>query len=302
MYKPYMRGRQSELLAIRLLLEGNSLSDKITPMIEPIKPTATLRKTLETFIDKNHKLFIISNPQVGNFHKELNESPEEEERFNELIDDDNIQKIRIVTKKNDFNVDSDGYILSNTDHINWFNESNVKGLSKLLFVPDETEFRRKLHDENKRVLHVDHFKPEIRNADYLPLSSRPFSSDHKYYAKEGYHGFSDYSIVGSSFMEGGFAPRAVAIHMIYFNDDKDLRIRHFTSDTNDDITNPAGKFREALIKLIDYFDGNDKNETIALQKFREIYDNGHYPGLGSVKQLSIMHHLELIGKFLGHDI
>ena len=38
--------------------------------------------------------------------------------------------------------------------------------------------------------------------------------------------------------------------------------------------------------------------TEGMRGFEELYDSGAYPGLGVVKKLSIMHHLELIGEFL----
>jgi len=46
MYFPYLRAKQNELLAIRELLENELLSDRVVPIIEPIKETATFIKTL----------------------------------------------------------------------------------------------------------------------------------------------------------------------------------------------------------------------------------------------------------------
>jgi len=71
MYFPYLRGRQSELLAIRTLLESNRLGEQVIPVIEPIKPTATFRKTMEAFRDRGRGLYIVSNPQVGEFQHSL---------------------------------------------------------------------------------------------------------------------------------------------------------------------------------------------------------------------------------------
>lgn len=300
MYFPFLRGRQSELLAIRTLLKESLLSNKIIPVIEPIKPTATLRKTLEEFIKHEHKLYIVSNPQVGNFNAEIENTPEEDDEFIELINKDQFNKVMFVRDREGVNKDNDAYILVNKDHLEWYMEENTED-TNTLFIPDSTEFRRRLRHERKRILQGDYFEPENRNADYLELPSRPFSSDHLHFMSEGYYGFSDYSIVGSSFMEGGFAPRAVAIHMVYFTDNYNLRIKHFTSESNEDITNPAGKFHEALAKLVNAFEGDDINETLGLRKFREHYDNGTYPGLGSVKQLSIMHHIELMADYLGRE-
>lgn len=52
MYFPYLRGRQFELIAIRELLEADRISEKIIPIIEPVKPTSTLLKTIQQFVIK----------------------------------------------------------------------------------------------------------------------------------------------------------------------------------------------------------------------------------------------------------
>jgi len=302
MYFPYLRGRQSELLAIRTLLENNRLGEQVIPVIEPIKPTATFRKTMEAFKDHERELYIVSNPQVGEFQKELDGSLEISKEFNELINNELFKPLTIITKEKDVTEDKEAYVMGNTDHIDWFKRGKITSDSSVVFVPDQTEFRRNLKNVSKRVLQANHFEEENRNADYLSLFSKPFSSDHLHYQDEGYYGFSDYSIVGSGFMEGGFAPRAVAIHIVYLTEENELRIRHFTSETNDDIANPAGKFNEALEKLVQAFKGDKRNETLGLNQFIEHHKNGTYPGLGSVKQLSIMHHIELVGNYLRDEI
>jgi hypothetical protein len=70
------------------------------------------------------------------------------------------------------------------------------------------------------------------------------------------------------------------------------------SDSNEDITNPAKKFYEALRKLISWYESETPELTLGLQTFLTHYKKQTYPGLGSVKKLSIMHHLELMGKYL----
>lgn len=125
-----------------------------------------------------------------------------------------------------------------------------------------------------------------------------FSEDHIFCEEEGYAGFGDYSVIGEDFLESGFAPYAVAIHIVYFAKDKSLRIHHFVSDSNDDILNPAKKFYEAVKKLSSWVKENNVPVTAGLSSFLEHYTNETYPGLGSVKKLSLMHHLELVGRYL----
>ena len=144
------------------------------------------------------------------------------------------------------------------------------------------------------------FNKRDRNYDYIEVDDEPFSEDHLFYEEDGYVGFADYSVVGEEYNDTGFAPYAVAIHIVYFDKDSSLRIRHFVSDSNDDISDPAKKFQEALSKLVEW-NKTKKLDTMAIKEFEDLFYREAYPGLGTVKKLSIMHHLELIGRYLDKE-
>ena len=165
---------------------------------------------------------------------------------------------------------------------------------QFVLIPDE--FRRKIR--NHKVLFEDKFKRCERNSDYKKSEDEFFSEDNLFYKSEDFLGFGDYSIIGKDYLEAGFAPYAVAIHIIYFTEGKSLRVRHFVSDSNEDIQNPAKKFYEAVKQLAEWVEQNEIEPTLGLRMFLEHYKNQTYPGLGSVKKLSLMHHLELIGRYL----
>ena len=56
---------------------------------------------------------------------------------------------------------------------------------------------------------------------------------------------------------------------------------------------------EAVTKLaVWYYHGQERQLTSGLQIFLNHYKNHTYPGLPTLKKLSIMHHLELIGRYL----
>jgi hypothetical protein len=149
----------------------------------------------------------------------------------------------------------------------------------------------------------DKFKKQEKNADYLKQEDEFYSDDHIYFSEEGFVGFGDYSIIGNEYVESGFAPYAVAIHIIYFAEDDMLRVRHFVSDSNDDIYDVAGKFHEAVIKFKKWYDaGQSMQLTSALSTLLTYAENGYYPGLPTIKKLSIMHHLELVGKYLDRGL
>jgi len=115
-------------------------------------------------------------------------------------------------------------------------------------------------------------------------------------------GFGDFLIVGDDYSEGGGPAYAIAIHLTFIDSDKDnvMYIYHFVSTTKDTPTDPAGKFGQALAKLIAKLDsGNSKlTETEAIQEFRDLHAKGHFPGLGHVKKLSMKHHIETLAEFV----
>lgn len=302
MYLPYLRARQFELIALRELVEKNLIDDKILPIIEPIKFSSTFMKTIETFIRNDKKVVIIHNPQVGNFIDEIKQM-NKEEVFKNLLQNKNIIVGHIINENSpkeleELRADIDkGIVVINND-INYLNiyANEIKETNTIYtLIPDESVFKRRA--KGKMVLLADRFKKKDRNSDYSNNEDEIFAEDHLYYAEELYDGFSDYSIIGSDFSESGFAPYAVAIHIVYFDDNDVLRVKHFVSDSNDDIRNPAGKFYEAVKKLYDW-SYNEKTESYAIKELRKYYETQGYPGLGTVKKLSLMHHIEIIHRYL----
>lgn len=306
MYFPYVRGRQNELLALRELVENNLLSIHILPVVEPVKLSSTLSKTMEAFIKKEKKLGIVCNPAVGSFNSDMRDDDNSnKQKFLNMLDNEYIIKSHIMKKRSAAQIatweqkkgvkKSDWIIISNArDCIEEYSDIFSKTAPQFVLIPDE--FRRKIR--LNKVLFEDRFEKCDRNSDYQKNDDEFFSEDILFYKDEGFLGFGDYSVIGKDYLESGFAPYAVAIHIIYFAEDNSLRVHHFVSDSNDDIQNPAMKFYEAVRKLAKWIEKNDIKPTMGLQAFLEHYKNQTYPGLGSVKKLSLMHHLELVGKYL----
>lgn len=70
MYFPYLRGRQFELIALRELLDKGLINEHIFPIIEPVKLSTTLTKTLTLYKEKNANISVIYNPCVGSLDNE----------------------------------------------------------------------------------------------------------------------------------------------------------------------------------------------------------------------------------------
>lgn len=310
MYFPYLRGRQYELLAIQTLAKKNLLSENIIPVIEPVKFSSTLINTVSEFINVKHRIGVIGNPVVGNFSREWKAikggSKEEasKNRFADLYRDDLIIKSAILNKsvgslfekwdKNHFSRSDMLFICKDSDMLEIYESLSGDFNPAYILMPDESSFRRRIRQ--RRVLLADSFEKQARNIDYSDTDDEFFSENHLYYQDDGYIGFSDYSIIGDVYSETGFAPYAVAIHIVYFSENRALRVKHFVSDSNDDINNPALKFFEAVSKLNDWYLKNKDNVVLTngLNSFLQHFQNQTYPGLGTVKKLSVMHHLELM--------
>lgn len=310
MYFPILRGRQFELLALRECISNNVLSDRIIPIIEPVKVSSTYTKTIDAFIAAKHPIAIIRNPLVGSWLKDLRKESNSSirTRASEQLKDENVISSLYVTPNlevqvdyitaNDYALEQMMLICNNAEYVDYYERVIGDKKPQYNVIPDKGDFRRRIRPN--RVMCEDHFPKQNRNIDYCDIDTELFSKDHLYYAEDGFKGFSDYSIVGAEFSETGFAPYAVAIHIVYFDENKALRIAHFVSDSNDDISDPARKFAEAVEKLVKW-NQTMKLDTIGIRAFESAYKNQTYPGLGVVKKYSIMHHLELMSRYLDEE-
>ncbi|WP_409021288.1 sce7725 family protein [Dyadobacter sp. CY261] len=105
--------------------------------------------------------------------------------------------------------------------------------------------------------------------DYEESEDEIFSSDYFYYRNEGFSAFPDYLTIGTEYIEGGMLPYAVVIHLTYKDkESENVRIRHFLSDNNLDTSDTAGKFGEALAKLVEFINEQDIH-TLASEQFRD---------------------------------
>ena len=307
MYFPILRGRQFELLALRECVSKEILSKQIIPIVEPVKASSTYTKTVDSFIKAGRPIAIVRNPQVGSWDRDINK--ESSSKINDLVSeqfkDPNVisslyvtpslsSDIGIVTQDG-ISVDSLIFLCVNPEFVDNYGDVIGDDIPRYNVIPDKSEFRRRIRPN--RVMCEDHFPKQMRNIDYSEIETEFFSSDHLYYMEDGYKGFSDYSVVGEEYNETGFAPYAVAIHIVYFDEKKILRVAHFVSDSNDDISDPARKFEEAVEKLVEW-NKIKKLDTVGIREFESAYKNKTYPGLGVVKKFSIMHHLELMSKYL----
>lgn len=307
MYFPYLRGKQFELIALREISEimANKI-ESVSPIIEPVKNSSTLKSTLLELRNKNINFNIIINPSVGDLK---NSSGTVLDVIQEQLNGFSNYQIAIIVNERT-NVPEMLNILRERDiefaGITLIHEA-VTNVSAIIDFTNDFSFKNNViyfqktsrrynreFDRNTWVGLEDFFITQLKNADYLTVEDSQFSEEHLYYQQDGFKGFSDFLTIGDNYSETGFLPYAVAIHLSYADNDNKIRIKHFVSDSNDDASDIGGKFAEALEKLVTWCEKNNIPDTIAILQFKELYRTGHFPGLGSIKKLSIMHHIELV--------
>lgn len=311
MYFPYFRARQFELIALRELVKGGKLKDKIMPVFEPVRKSLSNFEVVNRVFQENQfKAFIIVNPMTGEITGDTN-------YYLDYIG--NLKESSFVpafhfTKNCDFiNQSMDKYnltgcLLINTtdfsDEVLFKEMSNNNRITHVM-IKDAQKYRsldRYFKDSKKFYIKLDDlFDKQKRNEDYLGISAHKFSEEHLYYRSEGYDGFSDFTVLPSEFSDGGSTPRAVVIHLTYLNqeDENSIWIRHFTSDTNGVISNVQGKFAEAAKKAIKYCDSQNIS-NVAIEELKQYLNEKKYPGLGIVKKISIKNHLIVANLFLSN--
>lgn len=308
MYFPYLRARQFELISLRELVNEDKLQN-ITPVLEPVKQSFNnLNLAHKVFQEKDFDAYLIVNPLQG-------EMLGDTEFFLAYISELDNRKFLPAFHYSD-NAD---YIISNIEKYNLENcliicldnfsdEESLKALcskeniSKIMLL-EPHKYRsldRIIKGLGKFYIRLDDiFEKQQKNADFLNIQAHKFTEEHLYYGQDGYQAFADFTVLPSEFIDGGSTPRAVVIHLTYINTELEnqIWIRHFTSTSNDSIANVQGKFAEAATKAVDFCD-NLPLLNLATNELKKYLEEARYPGLGTVKKISIKNHLLIISDFL----
>ena len=306
MYFPYLRGKQFELIALRELAMSKTLDgNKVIPIVEPVKRgLRSIQTALRALHPVGVKIQLIVNPQVGEL---VGKTAEIIAFIDDQIADgvDNIIPTFLIHSDNDFTLlqemaaqkgyDTSGYALVHMTPIRRIDELSQYARETCLYntihINHIFALRRKF---SKQAILGDYFRKQRVNADYANDVDETFSSDYFFFEEEGFVAFSDFQAIGEAWIEGGMLPKAVVIHLTYKDPGQDeIRIHHFVSDTNDDTLDIAGKFYQAVTKLVDFADQRALDGS-AIRAFRDLHARQVFPGLGVIKKLSIMHHIELI--------
>jgi hypothetical protein len=308
MYYPFLRARQFELIALRELAAEWATQGVIFPILEPVKETHNnLNLAHKVFQEKSQSAYLVVNPKFGEFagdsqfyikylatlHYDVF-LPAFHYRNNAKFINESIRQFGLTNCMLICENDIEG------DDINFKSVAELDAVS-LITVNDPGRNRslnRYIRGLQKGFIRLDDlFEKKERNSDFLDVTEHRFSEEHIHYSTEGFEGFSDYTVLPSEYVEGGSTPRAVVIHLTYLNLQNEIWIRHFTSETNDSIANVQGKFAEAAAKAVKYCRQQGLSNS-AISELESYFDSEHYPGLGTVKKISIKNHLLVLSNFL----
>lgn len=330
-YWPIFRGKQFELLALKELAEKLAASS-INPVIEPVKlKTEGLQRTLKALRNAEVPTTIIVNPEVGEF---ANSSGDLLQNLEPILEEaETVRAISSGLITFALSLDSSIGGREITDIVSalkdsiWLkqkpvvhlvlrgfadpylvkkilDDAGLEGGAEMMILVEDPPARKYYQDVFGRATFIqitDGFEKR-KNADYAKRPTEFFHTAAFDYPEQGFGGFGDYSIVGREFSETGGPAWAVAIHLTFTASSPvyAMYVRHYVSDDNDSPSFPAEKYLQALDKLVADVSAPNSSiqKTSAVREFVRLHENGHFPGLGYVKKLSMIHHMEVMVKIL----
>ncbi|WP_022929870.1 sce7725 family protein [Patulibacter americanus] len=308
-YFPIFRGKQFELIAIREFARARPGGTIVHPIIEPVRdPSGNtgLARTITSLEEHGFRYTVIVNPAKG----DLADRGDAPAVIVESIDasDATIEHLCFgVSLRAGGNSD---------DAIDAIRGSSLSDAPLNLIYDKPTAGPRDLGELRQQGiwLHVAEAKSDVRslnafprsfscvqldrtfkrlprNTAYVDKAPSVFCNAHLYFEEDGFVGISDFLTIGDDYSEGGGLPLALVIHLTYQDPaDQLIYIRHFCSTSNEDQSDPGGKFLEAVSKLVAFID-DEGLDNPALEQFRAYHREQRFPGLGVVKKLSMQNHL-----------
>ncbi|KRM71349.1 sce7725 family protein [Lacticaseibacillus brantae] len=275
-YFPFIRGKQFDLAALTELAQRQLISPQVIPIVEPVKDSPGLTKLGDAFVKSHLPLAVVTNPQVGNYglleqpiHAIKLQPPLLSARYFEPDNHAQVIIAQTVAQAQLLRRQSGIKIVPNTA------VTRQLALSKAVFLTDR--FTIWGHTEDYRLVQDEFYQ---FGPDQLPGL-----------------GFSDYPLTSGHYSEQGYPQRALALHLVY-PEHGHLRLHHFVSVNNDDYANPQAKFLEAASQLTPWLTSKPQADSFGLRTLIDLADDQHFPGMGVLRKLQLMHHLEIINRFL----
>lgn len=309
MYYPYFRGKQYDLITLRdcaqVLAEAGFI-----PILEPVKEALTgLMRSVEALTSAGGRLILIVNPSNGHHVRDC--GPIHDFMRTPLGKHVNISPAFVLSSETSVAEISDFLTEYHGRELTFIHSGFANAKSLVEYLGDSVKnIRQVFIDGRCSSLYMKHFRDADRilvrdgferraNREHPPVEI--FSDLHVTFDDLGMQGFGDFLIVGDEFSLTGGPAYAVAIHLTCIDGDNDdvMLVHHFKSIRFETPTDPAGKFAEALQKLVDEVNtpGTKILRTPAVEEFFSLHAQGHFPGLGYIKKLSMNHHVQTMAAY-----
>ena len=314
MFVQYLRGRRSELLALRATSTILERAGEIFPVVEPVAADAPgLARVARAWTGANSRLAIITNPAASTSGARVQDMLADG-RLPDGLGEHSLLVPTLLVRASLTAGTASRFFQRYGDRRTCVVHHAVPSASAArealttgstargdtvchIFDSRTPSAYQAAFASGSRVLLTDGFRRQLRNADYN--GPEFFSDGPSTYVAHGFQGFGDYSVIGDHFEPRGGRPRAVAIHLTFANDDRTIWIHHFVSDSNDTTANVAGKFLEAGDKLKRAVRRSPAlGETHACRELLRNISERTFPGLPKLKELAMRHHIELVGGLL----
>lgn len=298
MYFPYLKGDVFELSALQELLVNQRWNDQMIPIIEPVRITSTLLKTLELFVENNREIAMILNSQRCDFNRLLKEmimgNSKTAKALATVMKSPYIIKAYIMNENIELamkhKTDKKEYIIiiESADSLSSYLEAYEDCFPRYTFLPNNKAC--KCIVSKNRILLLNN-QTEM-NDDMI------FCNHLSYYKKEGFVGISDFSFIGRNRDARNVYLFPRFIHFTYLDSNMSISIHRFLLHNYERRKDPDVIFKELVFDIINWGKTNKMHDTLGIKAILACHHMNRYPGLGMMKKYFIMHHIELMGFYL----
>lgn len=257
-------------MALKAVLKAELLSEKIVPILEPVKDSAALKSTLKELVTFQHPFYFIPEPKVGSYGQ-------------------------FATKMQDLTASLSSPYCQLAAYHEEQTALCLAGEPELKVTP--TPFASNPHEIFLQdAMHFYRHDEEVVTDEF-------FSDAHLYFATDGFVGFSDYGISGAQYVEKGYPQKRLSFHVVYLDYFGSLRIKHFASTSNDDFQHLPEKFLEAGEQFMAWVDRYQEATYISpfLKELYQLVEQKHFPGMGVLKKLTMAHQLATMSFYFQQD-
>lgn len=297
-YYPLLRGRQYDLLALQTVLETKP--KHIFPLIEPVKDSSTLVKTIGLWLKQGIALGWIVNPSVGDYGFISQKSHPLPPHFFKAPNfytfahfDPSFETLMVKPQ---------GLICQHYHYLKTHFHQLADLQPSWVVIPDEARFEALFQGTTYPLISLaDPFQAVSDLNDYALKIDEVFTWQHYLgQLKPTQIGFSDYSILGRPYTEYGIPHTNQVLQVIYPANSGALRIHHFLSFDDHKMGHQREKFLDLLQQLRHFVAKHPDRQwyTPALKQLLYRYEIQKNPGFGTTKKLLLAHHLELVDQLL----